>query len=390
MRSESRECVVLSPADISVGMGFRFQICFSDELISRFSEYSGDFNPLHNDADFARSRGYKTRVAHGAIQQALISRFVGMYIPGQNALIKKVTTTYSRPVLAGDEVVVDGKVVDWDGASLSGRLEIQAVSPHGAQFSFTVVDFGLTGVPQEAALKNLLQLDESRRGEHLAGAMMFIGGNSGLAKEVMGSGLLDSIPIVTVGRRECDFNLRALDQPELLEPVLESVQPAHLVSFLSLSPVKRSVLEMDFDHFVENVRLHLSPALVAARLIAAKRLTNMTSITLIGSLWASHLVGDRGHETYSYAKSLASFFVRDLAVELAPHKVRVNIVSPGEMSLGMNAGLSPKMSALLKARTPLGRLTTGRDVASVLSFLTSDLGSSVVGQELVLAGGRYR
>ena len=62
------------------------KIQVNDSLIQSFAEYSGDRNPIHLDADYAKGTRFKSRVAHGMSYGALFSRLIGMDLPGPGAL----------------------------------------------------------------------------------------------------------------------------------------------------------------------------------------------------------------------------------------------------------------------------------------------------------------
>ena len=73
------------------------------------------------------------------------------------------------------------------------------------------------------------------------------------------------------------------------------------------------------------------------------------------------------------------------------HGIRVNAVSPGtiatEMTRDRLLGTEESRHRIL-ARTPLGRVGEGEDVANVVSFLASDGAAYVTGQNLYIDGGR--
>jgi NAD(P)-dependent dehydrogenase (short-subunit alcohol dehydrogenase family) len=72
-----------------------------------------------------------------------------------------------------------------------------------------------------------------------------------------------------------------------------------------------------------------------------------------------------------------------MALELAPHGIRVNAVGPGVIDTGMTGPLK----AETEARIPLGRLGATEEVGDVVVYLLSDLASYVTGTILYADGG---
>jgi NAD(P)-dependent dehydrogenase (short-subunit alcohol dehydrogenase family) len=108
---------------------------------------------------------------------------------------------------------------------------------------------------------------------------------------------------------------------------------------------------------------------------------------------------------YDSAKAGAIHFSRSLALDLAPHGIRVNAVSPGvvpvptlaRMHAGeidhfwpehpSTSGLMGPITRMRSANVPLGRKGTPDDIANAVLFLVSDASSYVTGQNLVVDGG---
>ena len=113
--------------DLSVGMTESFSRTVTEEMMQRFYEFTGDENPLHRDAEFARGKGFSDRVVYGMLTASLISTLGGCYLPGKNCLIQGVEVKFSKPVYIGDELTVLGEVsrVDTDLNYLEVKVTIR-------------------------------------------------------------------------------------------------------------------------------------------------------------------------------------------------------------------------------------------------------------------------
>ena len=109
--------------DLSVGMSAHFKRKIDDETIRLFAQVSGDVNPLHIDAYYARRSGFKDQVAHGMLCTSLFSELVGVYLPGENCLLTDISVVFSKPVFVSDEVTVDGSITQLSPVFKSGKID---------------------------------------------------------------------------------------------------------------------------------------------------------------------------------------------------------------------------------------------------------------------------
>ncbi|HYE94510.1 MAG TPA: SDR family oxidoreductase [Terriglobales bacterium] len=102
-----------------------------------------------------------------------------------------------------------------------------------------------------------------------------------------------------------------------------------------------------------------------------------------------------GHGVLGAAKAAMESLVRSLALELGPRGITVNAVSPGLLDTassrlyferGLNVDWSAA-SARIAAATPVRRLGTAEDVASLVGYLASDAAGFLTGQTIILDGG---
>ena len=96
--------------DLTVGMGYSFEVKIEDADIDRFAAVSGDRSPLHMNDNFARARGFRGRVVHGAYLVSLASRMLGMHLPGENCLLQSVQMKFAAPTYSGTQIRLTGVI----------------------------------------------------------------------------------------------------------------------------------------------------------------------------------------------------------------------------------------------------------------------------------------
>ena len=111
------------------------------------------------------------------------------------------------------------------------------------------------------------------------------------------------------------------------------------------------------------------------------------SILFISSLH-DHLVARQPH--YSVSKAGVAQLARELAAELAEHRIRVNAISPGWIRTANDTTTREQIdkAARLGPRLPLGMAGVPADVATVAIFLLSDAWAGyITGQNIAVDGG---
>ena len=101
------------------------EVSVSEAAIESFAVLSGDNAPIHMDAAFARKFGFSGRVVHGAYLMALVSRFVGLELPGPRAVLERMDFAFRNPCYAPANLKIIGKVTQVSEAVSSIILQIE-------------------------------------------------------------------------------------------------------------------------------------------------------------------------------------------------------------------------------------------------------------------------
>ncbi len=101
-------------------------------------------------------------------------------------------------------------------------------------------------------------------------------------------------------------------------------------------------------------------------------------------------VGEKELAAYNASKAGVVLLTKTMAIELAPHNIRVNCVAPGfiRTELVGDAGVDESFVRDYLRKIPLGRYGKPEEVANLFAFLASDEASFITGESVVIDGGQ--
>ena len=99
---------------LPLGEAAQFTKTVTETDIAFFAAISGDFNPVHVDAEFAKRSRFGARVAHGPLTLALAAGVLGMHLPGVGTIAVTNFIEYRKPVFVGDTITTRGEVSERD------------------------------------------------------------------------------------------------------------------------------------------------------------------------------------------------------------------------------------------------------------------------------------
>lgn len=225
-----------------------------------------------------------------------------------------------------------------------------------------------------------------------AGAQVAIADLDGEAAEVTAKELADAGHVVRAV--QADVSVEA-DAQRLVDTAVDWWGGVDLlVNNAGIFPTA-PVLDMTVEAFARVIDVNLQGVFLCSRTVARHmvdqgeggRIINITSVDALhpSSVGLAH---------YDASKHGVWGFTKNLALELAPHRIWVNAIAPGGIA---TPGVSHMASApgadseeILRrflARIPMGRMGEPDEIGKAALFLASDMASYMTGSQVVVDGG---
>ena len=161
-----------------------------------------------------------------------------------------------------------------------------------------------------------------------------------------------------------------------------------LVSNAGTNPAYGSLEKLNDNAFDKVLDVNLKSSIWLVNEASPYLKKNKTSSIIIMSS-ISALIGTKDIGAYGISKAAEVSLVKNLAVELGPHGIRVNAIAPGLIKTEFSRTLWSNKKKLKKQNenTPLQRIGYPEDISGIAHFLASDASSFITGQLIVADGG---
>src|SRR5262252_2058423 len=361
---------------IPIGQSYEIERTFTAGDSDAFAHLSGDFSPLHVDAEYARSTEFGDRVVHGMLLASLFSQLVGMWLPGKYAVTRTITL-HSEIRNDQDKVAVSGtakvKLRDVDAiVASSDELSKSA----GGYKHVALVTGGSGGVGSEIA-RTL-----AKRGAAVA--------VNYLRNETAASSVVSSIRACRGDATAVQADVRSGDSVrEMVDSVTKQFGGVDWVVNCATSELRQTeFIKLGWDDF----QVHLDHQVKSVMHVAQAAYPHMKANGggIVVNILSQVTAGPPPVRMADYVSAKYALYglSKALAAEWAADNIRVNMVSPGLMQTDLTQHYPERLFKLEANRTPLMRITRPDDVAGVVAYLLSEEASFLTGTNLFVTGGQ--
>ena len=116
---------------LAVGQKARRSATLTADHVRKYSEITGDYNPLHVDPAFAAGTRFKKLIVQGGLTSGLLNAIVAMDLPGPGTVFLETRWRFTNPVFVGDTITAEVEILEVHPSKPVSRIGARIVRTDG-------------------------------------------------------------------------------------------------------------------------------------------------------------------------------------------------------------------------------------------------------------------
>jgi NAD(P)-dependent dehydrogenase (short-subunit alcohol dehydrogenase family) len=207
--------------------------------------------------------------------------------------------------------------------------------------------------------------------------------------------------VVLTGRTQKDLDAATASIPNSKGLVCDVTDAAQMKKLIAGLPdihilvnnagtnIPEPFVQVSEDHYDSIFDINVRAAFFTAQAVAAKMIASRVKGSIINMSSQMGHVGSPNRTVYCASKHALEGLTKAMAVELAPHGIRVNTVAPTFIETPMTKPMldKPEFKSFVLDKIPLGHMGEIKDVAAAVLYLAAPASALVTGTSLKVDGG---
>ncbi len=389
----------------NLGDSYREKFIVTNDVVNKFAEFSEDFNPIHVDQNYAKSRGYSRQVSHGVIQLSYLSKMIGMDFPGPGAIWMNQTVNWLLPVLVGDIIEIVLTIKDRSSSAKILTLSVEIFNQNNkkvmegiSQIKITEnlysqhndnVDKPIDFSSSQDSNKYLSNRNNSTQrvalitgasrgiGEAIARRLSYDGFSvaincrndvksaNKIADSIISSGG-DAIPV------QADITSRS-DIEKMSKKIFSKWGRCDVVIHGASPPIQPTKTEqVRYEDICLYLNTYLKGAVLLVESFSKSMINNKFGRFIF--LGSSFIYGKppQGMAAYVTAKEALWGYTKSVATDMAHYGITTNMVSPSLTITELTTEIPARVKEIEAMKSPVRRLVTAEDTAYHVAHLCAD------------------
>ena len=391
--------------EFNLGDSYSDQFIVTEDVVNKFADFSSDFNPIHIDQNFAKSRGYSRQVSHGVIQLSYLSKMIGMDFPGPGSIWMNQTVNWLLPVFVEDTIKI---VLTIKGRSSSAKIltlsveifneDNKKVMQGEAQVKITKnLSSQLNNEINELKDLNLLQdskeylpnkSNSTQRVALITGASRGIG--EAIARKLSSNGfrvvinyrndansakkIVDSI--ISSGGDAIALQADITISSDILimsKKIFSKWGRCDVVIHSASPPIKLIKTEqVKYEDISLYLNTHLKGAVLLVENFSKSMIQNKFGRFIFLGSAALYGAPPQGMAAYVTAKEALWGYTKAIATDMAHYGITANMVSPSLTITDLTSEIPARVKEVEAMKSPVRRLVTAEDTAYHVAHLCAD------------------
>ena len=154
-------------------------------------------------------------------------------------------------------------------------------------------------------------------------------------------------------------------------------------------PDRMAAIELPYEVWKKVFTTNIDGTFLLSRAAARRMIAQGAGGSIVNISSIASKIAAANMAAYASSKAAINALSRAMALELAPHRIRVNAVCPGIIDTFRmdDLGRGEKWKSFVKTMIPLGYPGDGTECAEIVLFLVTDHGKWITGQAINVDGG---